>query len=266
MSHVISIQAFSDNYIWLVCDDKKKFAMIIDPGDGAIVIRTLKKLSIQPIGILITHFHSDHTAGIKDIIDVYPTIPVYGPVNENIPYVTNKLSGNELIEVDELELTFKVINTFGHTAGHISYYTVNKTESGKLFCGDTLFGSGCGRVFGGTILDLHNSVQIISKLPQDTLIYCAHEYTLDNLNFAKWVEPNNKAIYEREIKDNLLVEMGRPTVPFLLSLELETNPFMRVNRDHVISRVEQVIGKSLESSVDVFASMRTWKDNVFDSL
>ena len=264
MSHVISIRAFSDNYIWLVCDNNKKFAMIVDPVDGAVVVKTLKKLSIQPVGVLVTHFHSNHTVGIKDIIDAYPSIPVYGPVKENIPYVTNKLLGNELIKVNELDLTFKVINTFGHTAGHISYYTVNNAEGGKLFCGDTLLGAGCGRVLGGNTIDLYNSLQTISKLPLDTLIYCAHEYTLDNLKFAKWVEPDNKAIGVREIRENLLLDIGNPTTPFLLSSELETNPFMRVNEDHVIKRLEQIMGQALESSRDVFAAMRTWKDNAFD--
>lgn len=268
MSSIITVPAFSDNYIWLVCnkkiDDNKRFAAIVDPGDAAPVIEMLEKENIQPIAILITHFHHDHVGGIPALLDRYPNLLVYGPANENIPHMTNALNGGETLAFDEIDTEFSVMNVHGHTAGHIAYYTLDHHKKGKLFCGDTLFAGGCGRIFNGTMKDLHDSLQKISQLPEDTLIYCAHEYTLDNLGFAKWVEPDSGDIVAREEAARVLIDNDQATVPSLLSLELETNPFMRTDLPHVAKRVAEATGKVLNNSTEVFAAMRTWKDSEYD--
>jgi len=259
MAHIITVPAFSDNYIWLICDENKKYAAIVDPGDAAPVLRLLEKDSIQPIAILITHFHHDHVGGIPALLKAYPDLPVYGPRNEHIPRITQPLSGEEILNFDKLGINLQVMNVHGHTAGHIAYYSDD-----KLFCGDTLFAAGCGRVFDGTLKDLHDSLQSIAQLPEDTLIYCAHEYTLDNIGFAKWIEPDNKDLLAREIADMESIDNDEATVPSLLSLELKTNPFLRTNQPNVIKRVEEAAGKSLNNSAEVFAAMRTWKDTEYD--
>ena len=264
MSHIITVPAFSDNYIWLICDENKQFAAIVDPGDAAPVLAALEKKAIQPIAILITHFHHDHVGGINGILQKYPDLPVYGPATESIPQLTNPLIGNESLELPEINTEFQVMNVHGHTAGHIAYYAKENNGNDKLFCGDTLFAAGCGRVFNGTMKDLHDSLQRIAQLPEDTLIYCAHEYTLDNLGFAKWVEPDSGAVLAREEADRALIDSNQATVPSLLSLELETNPFLRTDKPHVVKQVEKASGKTLSSSGKVFAAMRTWKDTEYD--
>jgi len=278
VTDIITVPAFTDNYIWLVCNEKraenKKYAAIVDPGEAEPVIAALKKDNIQPVAILITHFHHDHVGGIAKLLSIYPNLSVYGPASENIPHITHPLKGGESLSFDEIKADFQVMNVHGHTAGHIAYYTLDnenfdkenfdKKNSGKLFCGDTLFAGGCGRVFNGTMEDLHDSLRKISQLPADTLIYCAHEYTLDNLGFAKWVEPNNKDLLAREEADRELIDNDRATVPSRLSLELETNPFMRTHLPHVAKRVAEATGKTLNNSTEVFSAMRTWKDSEYD--
>lgn len=261
MTHIITVPAFSDNYIWLVCDEKKHYAVIVDPGDAKPVIAALEKNNIQAIAILITHFHYDHTNGIAPLLDKFPNLPVYGPASERIPNITHPLKGGENIVFDELESSFQVINVSGHTAGHIAYYSDAEKQ---LFCGDTLFACGCGRVFDGTLKGLHNALQTIKQLPKETLIYCAHEYTLDNIGFAKWVEPDNADLLAREKADMALIDADQATVPSLLSLELATNPFMRTDNPHVIERVIDATGKPLIHSSEVFAAMRIWKDSQYD--
>ncbi len=266
MSPIITVPAFSDNYIWLICSENKQFAAIVDPGDASPVIAALEEQAIQPSAILITHFHHDHVGGISTLLERYPNLAVYGPASENIPHMTHPLIGGETLVLNELNTEFQVMNVHGHTAGHIAYYAHNGSDNkqGQLFCGDTLFAGGCGRVFNGTMADLHDSLHKISKLPTDTLIYCAHEYTLDNIGFAKWVEPDSGDILAREDADMALLDSGQATVPSLLSLELETNPFMRTHLLHVAKRVSEATGKALNNSTEVFAAMRIWKDSEYD--
>jgi hydroxyacylglutathione hydrolase len=264
MTHIITVPAFSDNYIWLVCDEKEQYAAIVDPGDASPVIAALEENSIEPIALLITHFHHDHVGGISKLLEKYPNLPVYGPDSENIPQMNHPLKGDEIITFDKLACDFQVMNVHGHTAGHIAYYTKDENNNGKLFCGDTLFAGGCGRVFNGTMKQLHDSLEKISQLPEDTLIYCAHEYTLDNLGFAKWVEPDSGDILAREEADRNLIDNDQATVPSLLSLELSTNPFMRTDLPHVQERVADATGQTLNDSVAVFTAMRTWKDSEYD--
>ncbi len=264
MSSIITVPAFSDNYIWLICDENKQYAAIVDPGDSIPVISALEKHAIQPVAILITHFHHDHVGGIAGILEQYPDLPVYGPAQESIPHMTQPLDGGEAISFEALKTEFNVMNVPGHTAGHIAYFSEEKGTGSKLFCGDTLFAAGCGRVFNGTLKDLHDSLQRIKQLPEETLIYCAHEYTLDNLGFAKWVEPDSGDILAREEAEMALIDNDQATIPSRLSLELETNPFLRTDQPHIKQRVAQATGKTLHNSTDVFAAMRTWKDTEYD--
>ena len=259
MPSILSVSAFSDNYIWLLCDDKQRYAAIIDPGDATPVIETLEKEKIQPTAILITHRHSDHVAGIVALLKKYPKLPVYGPKTEKIPKRTHAVQQGDSIDLQEIGIKLNVLNTFGHTAGHISYYA-NKL----LFCGDTLFSNGCGRIFDGRIEDLHHSLEKIAKLPPDTQIFCTHEYTLDNIGFAKWIEPDNKNLLEHETACRALIDADKPTLPTLLSDELKTNPFLRCNEKNVIKKAEQFSGESLNNSLDVFIAVRHWKDSQYD--
>lgn len=277
MAHIITVPAFSDNYIWLICNENKTKAAIVDPGDADPVIDALQKNNIKPVAILITHFHYDHVHGIKRILEQYPDLPVYGPEKErnqyeqcpnrpeygpadnNILRITHPLKGSEKFSLEKLACDFQVISLPGHTAGHIGYITGN-----NLFCGDTLFAGGCGRIFNGTFKQLHDSLQLIKNLPKETRIYCAHEYTLDNLGFAKWVEPDNPDLLEREQADMALIDADKATVPSTLELELKTNPFLRTDKPNVIKRVQQITNKTLNDSTAVFAAMRTWKDTRYD--
>jgi hydroxyacylglutathione hydrolase len=259
MSTVLSISAFSDNYIWLLCDDQQRYAAIIDPGDASPVLKILEKKKIEPIAILITHHHSDHIGGIAQLVEKYPQLPVYGPKNERIPTLTHKVEQGDIIDLQPIDQPLNVLDTSGHTAGHISYYA-----QGMLFCGDTLFAAGCGRVFGGSMETLHHTLEKIAKLPPETKIYCAHEYTLDNIGFAKWVEADNKALLEREISCWKLIDNDQSTIPSLLSDELKTNPFLRCNKPTVIQQAEKFAGKTLHNSTEVFSAIRQWKDSVYD--
>ncbi len=277
MNHIITVPAFSDNYIWLICDKEKRHAVIVDPGDATVVINMLEKENIEPVAILVTHFHFDHANGIPALVAKYPKLavygslaefelltnnphpPAYGPPSAGFKLLSHPLQGGELLSFDKIDISFEVINLPGHTSGHIAYY-----GDQKLFCGDTLFACGCGRVFDGTLKDLHDSLQRIRQLPEDTLVYCAHEYTLGNIGFAKWVEPENAELLAREEAARALIDADKATVPSLLSLELKTNPFLRTDNPAVIARVEQATGRQLNDSAEVFAAMRTWKDTQYD--
>ncbi len=259
MPSILAVSAFSDNYIWLLCDNKQRYAAIIDPGDAKPVIETLEKENIEAIAILITHRHSDHVAGISALLQKYPDLPVYAPKTEKIARQTHAVQQDDTIELEKIGIKLQVLDTFGHTAGHISYYA-----KGLLFCGDTLFANGCGRVFDGTTEDLHQSLQKIAKLPADTEIFCAHEYTLDNIGFAKWVEPENQDLLKHEAVCLKLIDQDQATVPTCLADELKTNPFLRCDQKTVIEAAEKFIGKSLNSPVEVFTTLRRWKDTQYD--
>ncbi len=287
MPRIITVPAFSDNYIWLLCNEvvgevsksKKNYGLIVDPGDPRQLLITLEQQQIQPIAVLLTHLHFDHANGLAKLTESYPDLPIYGPQSEyellskdpNPPtygpatncfnYVTHFLQGDETLEFEQVGCRFQLMSIPGHTSGHIAYYDAGNKN---LFCGDTLFMGGCGRVFDGTFEQLHDSLQKIKALPNDTKIHCAHEYTLDNLGFAKWVEPENPDITARIAADMALIDDDKATVPSLLSLEKKTNPFLRTDLAAVKQKVADATGKHLESSTDVFVAMRVWKDTAYD--
>ena len=259
MIQVIHIPAFTDNYIWLISNEERKYAVIVDPGDAQPVIEELTQRDMQPLALLITHHHKDHVGGIEALCAHYPNLVVYGPANETIPGITHPLQDEQTVTLTELGLEFTVIDIPGHTCGHIAYYS-----EGSLFCGDTIFGCGCGRVFDGSLELLHASLQRLAALPTETLIYCAHEYTLDNIGFAKWVEPDNAELDARQEECWELLDAGRTTVPFTLESEFRTNPFLRTHIPEVISKAEEVAGRELSTQADVFAVLRIWKDTEYD--
>lgn len=254
MLEITPIQVLKDNYIWLIIHRNSKQCMIVDPGESAPIIKMLREKSLILRGILITHHHWDHTQGIEKILD-YQKVPVFGPKHESMPFCEHRLQeGDNLKELGNL-FNFKVLDIPGHTKGHIAYY-----GSGALFSGDTLFTSGCGRAFEGTMQQLFDSLQKLASLPDDTLIYCGHEYTLKNLLFASQVEPGNQKIQDRLAQTRLMREKGLPTVPSTLALEKETNPFLRTQEPEIVASAERHQGHKLRQPIDVFTAIRQWKD------
>lgn len=259
MIQVTPVSAFTDNYIWLIGNTDNPCVAIVDPGDAPPVLAALTRLAKQPVAILITHHHRDHVGGIEQLLQAYPGLPVYGPANEKIPHLNHPLTEGAAVHLEALGLNFHVMELPGHTAGHIVYY-----GEGSLFCGDTLFANGCGRVFDGTLHDLYASLQRIAQLPADTQVYCTHEYTVDNIGFAKWVEPDNPALDARLEESWALLDAGHPTVPFELGREFDTNPFLRTHIPEVIAKAEEIAGRETHTPADVFAVLRIWKDTEYD--
>lgn len=263
MLDISPIYAFSDNFIWLIRGPGGKSAVVVDPGDEKPVLKRLKREGIDLAAILITHKHGDHVGGLCGLLGRYPGIPVYGPSDEPISRLTRRLKEGECVVIDELEAEFSVLYVPGHTEGHIAYYAEHGEER-VLFCGDTLFSVGCGRVFSGTHEQLHDSLMRIAELPEDSLAYCAHEYTLDNIGFAKWVEPDNQALLERENQAHEQLAGAGHTVPSTIAIEKATNPFLRVREASVIEAAQRHEGRAMRDSRDTFKTIRGWKDREYD--
>lgn len=256
---VMPIPAFEDNYIWLLQIAGRGTCAVVDPGDEDPVIERLESEGLELTAILITHKHGDHVGGVAGLKSRWPDALVYGPAGEPIRQVERSLKEGDEIRLDDLGVSFRIMDIPGHTEGHIAYY-----GEGVLFCGDTLFAGGCGRVFSGTHDQLSDSLEGIAALPAETLIYCGHEYTLANLGFAQLVEPDSEAIRQRIAADQRSRAEGRPTVPSSIQAELETNPFMRTDQPGVIRAAEGWAGESLASRRTVFRAVRTWKDRDYD--
>ena len=253
------IPAFDDNYIWCLHTPGTEAAAVVDPGDEEPVLEFLNAGDLTLSAILITHKHGDHTGGVRALKQVYPEAVVWGPADEPIPLREVALHEGAVVSLGASAATFTVLDVPGHTEGHIAYQ-----GEGLLFCGDTLFAGGCGRVFSGTHQQLHRSLQRIARLDPDTSLFCAHEYTLANLGFARWVEPDNADVERRFREVGELRAQDRPTVPSLLSEELATNPFLRTMEPAVIDAASAWSGKALLTSEEVFIALRTWKDKDYD--
>jgi hydroxyacylglutathione hydrolase len=256
MLTVIPIRAFKDNYIWLLVNSANQYCAIIDPGDAEPVIDYIQKEKLLPCAILITHHHHDHSGGVLALKEQYPAISVYGPAQESIAGVDYKVVENDVVSLAPLGLELMVYDIPGHTRGHVAYY-----GNQMVFCGDTLFAAGCGRLFEGTADEMVRSLAKIRDLPDHTLIYCAHEYTAANLRFAEVVEPKNQAIQER--KKTVANQMAQqiPSLPSLVLLEKMTNPFLRCEEISVIDAVQSQCHETSTDPVKIFRALRTWKDN-----
>jgi hydroxyacylglutathione hydrolase len=250
MFEISFIPAFKDNYIWLLTQGKRAF--VVDPGDAAPVIARLKADDLTLEGILITHHHADHQGGIAELKARWD-LEVYAPANESITGRTRPLSGGEQIAV--LDQMLEVMAVPGHTLGHLAYLA-----PGALFCGDTLFGAGCGRLFEGTPGQMSASLDRIASLPDSTLVYCAHEYTEMNLGFALAVEPENAALQVRVAKVAALRAAGLPSVPSTLGEEKATNPFLRCTEKAVIEAGLQHAAVDREKT-SIFTAIRSWRNN-----
>ncbi|WP_303905411.1 hydroxyacylglutathione hydrolase [Thiohalomonas denitrificans] len=249
------IPAFEDNYIWFIGASGSLRVAVVDPGDADPVIEALERDGLELSAILVTHLHGDHTGGIQDLVDRYPA-PVYGPPDERITTIDHRVSEGDIIRLGE-GLTLQVLDTPGHTCFHACYH-----GEGFLFSGDTLFTGGCGKLFEGTPQQMHASLEKIAALPDDTLVYCAHEYTLANLAFARIAEPDNPDIRNRQAEAQNLRDQGKPTVPSALGLERMTNPFLRYNNPNLKASAERFAGRPLTPGAEVFTVVRYWKDTL----
>lgn len=252
--NLLALPAFTDNYIWMLHDGHR--AVVVDPGDAAPVIEALDRHALQLAGILVTHHHADHVGGVNAL---RPRLqgPVWGPVREKIPEPFVGLVEGDAIDV--LGLHFKVLDVPGHTAGHIAYAQTDAAKHPLLFCGDTLFSAGCGRLFEGTPAQMHESLSKLAALPGDTRVCCTHEYTLSNLKFAAAVEPGNAARADYDARCQALRAGGRPTLPSSIALELAVNPFLRCAVPEVVASALRE-GAAGDDVVSVLAALREWKN------
>lgn len=252
--NVLPIPAFTDNYIWVVIDEQKKEFICIDPGEAQPVLDFAEEQQLTLRSILLTHHHHDHIGGVAQLIDAHGSCKVYGPNDPRIPFVTDVVHEGQKIKVAEHQFT--ILFNPGHTSSHISYY---EAQHGWLFCGDTLFSAGCGRVFDGTMEQLHQSLLMFKGLPASTYLFCAHEYTRQNLAFAHSVEPSNQKISDYTLE--LSKDKTGCTLPSQLGLELAINPFLRTQ----ITEVQQYAmqhGALSSESLEVFKVLREQK-NIF---
>jgi hydroxyacylglutathione hydrolase len=253
------IEAFDDNYIWLLTEPGSDAAAAVDPGDAEPLVETLESLGLRLTSVLVTHHHGDHVGGLGELLDVYPGLAIYGPDDGRIRRLTHRVRDGDRVQPAGLKSRFQVLGLPGHTKSHLGFQ-----GPGLLFCGDTLFAGGCGRVFDGTFEELSDSLRRIAALDPRTLCYCAHEYTVSNLGFALWVEPERAAIVERLAQAQETRRQGLPTVPSTLALELATNPFLRTGEPDPIAAAERFAGRPLSGHREVFEALRRWKDSRFD--
>lgn len=256
MIKIDALPAFTDNYIWLLQDAEQRRCAVVDPGDAAPVEAWLAaNPGWQLSDILITHHHFDHVGGVERLKAVTGA-RVLGPANEKIPARDLPLRDGDLVEI--LGYSFDVVEVPGHTLGHIAYI---QPEQHWLFCGDTLFAGGCGRLFEGTPEQMHASLSRLAALPEQTQVFCTHEYTLSNLRFAAAVEPENPEISQRVEQVSQWREIGQISLPSSIGLERATNPFLRSAEPSVIACIAGREGPASRSPVEVFAALRAWKDH-----
>ncbi|MFN3702509.1 hydroxyacylglutathione hydrolase [Thermomonas sp.] len=245
-----AVPAFDDNYIWLLRDAEGR-ALVVDPGEAAPVLAALG--DVPPLAILLTHHHGDHVGGVADLLARWPATPVLAPHDDRIPQASQRVAGGDRVSVGDWH--FDVLAVPGHTRSHVAYH-----GEGLLFCGDTLFSLGCGRMFEGTPPQMHASLARLAALPGNTRVCCAHEYTLGNAAFALAVEPGNTALQARAETVRALRAKGQPTLPTTLAEECACNPFLRCNVPAVRAAAEGHAGQPLDDAAAVFGALRAWKD------
>ncbi len=257
MLSVSAISALKDNYIWALWRDDCPEAVVIDPGEAAPVVQWLESRGLGLGAIVVTHHHWDHTHGIADLRARWP-VDVHGPAHESqaIEALANPLQDSDELALECVNASFRVLDIPGHTLGHIALH-----GEGLVFSGDTLFSAGCGRLFEGTALQMHTSLQRLAQLPEDTKVYCGHEYTEANLHFSLAVEPDNTDSRNQLAEVLQLRQSGQPSLPSSICQELKINPFLRSSKPTVVAAAEAYAGQALEDEVAVFAALRQWKDN-----
>lgn len=253
MYNITAIPAFNDNYIWAI--DNGTLAVVVDPGDATPVLAFLEQHRLRLSAILCTHRHSDHIGGIEKLRGVY-NVPVYGRRHPNNPHITNDLREGERCTLTEFALSFDIMELPGHLDDHIAFY-----HPDILFCGDILFGAGCGRNKEGTLAQLHQSLQRLSHLPASTPVYCAHEYTAANIRFALMCEPGNTTLQARAVETQRLRAAQLPTLPSNIGLERATNPFLRCKQPEIIKTL-RARGMVETGELAVFCALRTWRSQV----
>jgi len=251
--HVVALPAFNDNYIWAIVNEEKHTITCVDPGEAAPVLSYAKNNGLTLNNILITHHHPDHVDGTTELLKAFPNASVYGPADQRISHVKFIVHDEELVHIDNL--VFRVLSTPGHTSSHVCYQEPTKEW---LFCGDTLFSAGCGRVFDGTIEELHHSIMLLKNLPETTKVYCGHEYTQQNLRFAAYVEPENPTI--TSYLAHLIEKKVGCSLPSTIALERKINPFMRTKAPSVQAFV-RAQGINDQDSLEVFKCLREMKNN-----
>ncbi|MBL1378336.1 hydroxyacylglutathione hydrolase [Zobellella iuensis] len=255
MPNISPIPAFNDNYIWLISNGNS--AAVVDPGDAAPVARALAERSLTLDAILITHHHRDHTGGVKALLARWPEARLYAPAAEPMPAASGTaLQEGDRLTLPSLGLELEVMAVPGHTLGHIAYH-----GQGLLFCGDTLFSGGCGRLFEGTPQQMHLSLSRLAALPEDTKVYCTHEYTQANLAFCHAVEPNNPELKKYLQNVAKLRQQGLPTLPSSIGLENAVNVFLRAHVPGVRAAAQHHAMAELNGDAEVFAALRRWKDD-----
>jgi hydroxyacylglutathione hydrolase len=257
MDSVLHVCAFEDNYIWLIRSRSAlhpQQVIIVDPGDAEPVLTILGQQQLIPAAILCTHHHPDHVGGVAELLQHFP-LPVFGPARENIATVTRPVKDGDIVHIQDMDISLQVLTIPGHTLGHVAYY-----GHSLLFCGDTLFSAGCGRLFEGTAAEMHASLRRLAALPPETAVYCGHEYTLANLRFALTVEPGNTHSQAYRKRVLALRTTRTPSLPSTLGLERRINPFLRVDEATVRAAVEEHAQQELASTLDVFTALRRWKD------
>ena len=254
---IIPVPAFRDNYIWLVHDGRH--ALVVDPGDAAAVEDALLSHALELGAILVTHHHPDHTGGLAALL-AKRAVPVYGPAGEAIEHVDHPVFEGDEIRIATPGIALRVLEVPGHTAGHVAYVGID-SEPGLVFCGDTLFSAGCGRLFEGTPAQLQRSLARLAALPPDTRVYCTHEYTLSNLAFARAAEPHNVERDAWAAHCEALRARGEPTLPSTIGRERAINPFLRCDQPGVIDRVTAHAGRRPQDALECLAGLRAWKDS-----
>jgi hydroxyacylglutathione hydrolase len=254
LMNLSALPAFNDNYIWMLHDGSR--AVVVDPGDASVVQQALQAHSLNLSAILLTHHHADHTGGVDELRKA-TGCQVIGPAFETMPEPLQRVSGGE--KVQALGFEFTVMDVPGHTAGHIAYYCEAFEGRPLLFCGDTLFSGGCGRLFEGTPAQMLASLDSLAALPGNTRVCCTHEYTLSNLRFARTVEPDNAPLAAYEQQCIALRASGQPTLPSSIALELQINPFLR-SREPSVVRAALSFNAQADGTVAHFAALREWKN------
>ena len=254
MLQITPISAFEDNYIWLLHNTLN--AVVVDPGDAEPVIAVLTEKNLELSAILITHYHADHIGGVTKLVDYFKaknrTIRVYAPQYELYAFDHFEVLENDTVDLPEIDQAFKVMWLPGHTNGHIAYVNAQ-----TLFCGDTLFGAGCGRLFEGTPAQMLTSLNRLKQLNSATKVYCTHEYTAKNILFALSLEPNNEDLINRQIAVQTLRANSKPSLPSTIDYELKTNPFLRCSEPGIIEHSKS----PKKDELSVFTAIRMLRNH-----